>query len=713
MLAPQDFPPLKLCKRCNWLFNGADPIHRQIWHEKSGYQFTRTREELERAASKGCVFCNALASRDGRYKREAFMDELGATSSGELAGHDQFRKWGDEGGGQSPEDKSNANMNLWAHRPRPAWFPPQEEELQFQIKYNFLHNILYLYGIKGINWTGGDLSWNLHTISDDPASELVYSRAVLPEFDSSESFEDVQKWMEDCVIGHPECPGDALVDLPTRLVEVSPVGARESARLCYTQRKKGTYCALSYCWGGEQPFKTTRERYDAYLQSLPYQDLPQTIRDAFHVARNVGIQYVWIDSLCIIEDDEDDVRAEMAKMLQVYMNAHFTISAASASSCDQGFLQRRFDKEKGPFFLPVRVDADTMGSVLISDTGLSWQNVGANAQPINKRAWTLQEALRTPRLLIFTSMNVIWKCQSGSKPEVDEAPGVKMDRRRTGEFEKMKKSPWVWALNSYGYSFVSEESMNTPPSPSDDPPTDGSSFDVNLSAPVRRAWCSLVTEYTKRKLSVATDKLPAISAIAEPFALKLNSDYLAGMWRRYLVYDLMWCVCDWAHPGQCKSGSPSWSWAGVQGEIAFLGNNEVYATAEVGDCRVDLVSPEAPYGGVRGGELVIRGHFKELKLDVEGRIIDLSGKELPDADFSVDGGAETRLDFADISQAWCLTLGYAPVYQDGTGRKCYSLIVIADKYRLGFYRRVGFLQLRVDAAPFWWEDCEKVTITII
>ncbi|EEU45276.1 uncharacterized protein NECHADRAFT_8562, partial [Fusarium vanettenii 77-13-4] len=145
-----------------------------------------------------------------------------------------------------------------------------------------------------------------------------------------ETFGSIRKWLGECVDGHPECPGDTPRELPTRLIMVSPVEAEPSARLCETLGKTGQYCALSYCWGGDQVHKTTREKYAAYLQELPYEGLPQTIRDAFQVARSVGVGYIWIDSLCIVQDDKEDVAREMAKMFQIYFNSCFTISAASA-----------------------------------------------------------------------------------------------------------------------------------------------------------------------------------------------------------------------------------------------------------------------------------------------------------------------------------------------------------------------------------------------
>ncbi len=82
------------------------------------------------------------------------------------------------------------------------------------------------------------------------------------------------------------------VGLPTRLVKVSSLGEPESARVCETDGQRGYYCALSYCWGGDQDHKTLLECYEQYKTELPYSDLPKTISDAFQVTRSMGLQYI-------------------------------------------------------------------------------------------------------------------------------------------------------------------------------------------------------------------------------------------------------------------------------------------------------------------------------------------------------------------------------------------------------------------------------------
>jgi hypothetical protein len=118
------------------------------------------------------------------------------------------------------------------------------------------------------------------------------------------------------------------VDLPTRLVEVSPVDSPSRPRILSTSGKRGVYCALSYCWGTQQTGVLLRSKQQQYSQSIDVERLQQTLKDAIRTAKEIGIVYLWVDALCIIQDSEADKRREISRMDQIYRNALFTIVAA-------------------------------------------------------------------------------------------------------------------------------------------------------------------------------------------------------------------------------------------------------------------------------------------------------------------------------------------------------------------------------------------------
>ncbi|RSL60414.1 hypothetical protein CEP53_005445 [Fusarium sp. AF-6] len=721
MVRIEEFPPFKLCALCREIFPNADDptiddnIQRQIWTNDEGYHFTRTREEVERGAMEKCEFCSDLVQNDRAYEKKSSPGrENESTSQGDHEnGADESDDGSSRSDGQSSEEESlsaesddGPDYRAMFSGPRASWFPPMEERLEFRIKFHSEDKDLAVY------YSDGRLigrRWRLHTTpgqfpplpselllilsADNPASKLIHAQATLAEFGSAETFGAVRQWLDECVDNHPECPGNAPKELPTRLIMVSPLGVDLSARLCETLNQTGQYCALSYCRGGDQVHKTTREKYAAYLQELPYEELPQTIQDAFQVARSIGVRYIWIDSLCIIQDEKEDIAREMAKMFQIYFNSCFTISAASALTCKDGFLKRLSVNDTGLFFLPIRLDKNTKGSVLLSREGPYWVMIGAYPQPINDRAWTLQEAMLTPRLLIFTSMDVIWKCQAGFKPDTAEHPRAAHEIHVEYPYGPPNESRWFPALVDCGYNFISIGSNKG---------RVGDDLEV-----LQEQWCLLVENYTKRNLTVATDKLPGISAIARLMAPKLKSDYLGGLWRQTLIFDLMWSTLRYPRPESCKSGSPSWSWASVQGSIEYVGRRLVVSAAEVISCSVDLAYPQDPYGTVTGGLLQIRGHLTQvMKEDLyreHGRI-----------DYKMDSiGLSPNLRSCRKKQSptlWCLTLSYGKEMMRGW---FYSLILVKEPGCDNRYRRVGFLETDAGWSPEGQEDFEKETIAII
>ncbi|KUJ16569.1 HET-domain-containing protein, partial [Mollisia scopiformis] len=356
---------------------------------------------------------------------------------------------------------------------------------------------------------------------------------------SVNNFEIARKWLRECSFSHNNCRRRIQNVLPSRLIELSPLGQPQAARLRYTAGQKGNYAALSYCWGSAEPFRTTTKNAHAYTASLPYSKLPKTILDAFEVARNLDLRFIWIDSLCIVQDDDEDVKTELGRMVQVYRNARITISVASAFNCHEGFLDRSLSSQ-GVFHMPV---------------------------PINKRAWTLQEHLLSPFLLIFTDYGMHWKCYSGSEPKF-----------LTGTLGR-----------------------------------DAHRFLFGLSpVEVLQEWQALLRNFTSRELSQESDRLPVVAAAAEVFSRRLGCDYLAGVWKDYLWNGLMWRVAPRKARPQ-KYQAPSWSWASVNGPITYAPGPRTFDAlkmwtsykANVVECSTIVGSSASKWGAVINGKLVM------------------------------------------------------------------------------------------------------------
>ncbi|KAF2188650.1 hypothetical protein K469DRAFT_519736, partial [Zopfia rhizophila CBS 207.26] len=155
------------------------------------------------------------------------------------------------------------------------------------------------------------------------------------EINSAGTIRKIRQWMVKCENEHPECrrglsgiPIDVETDLPTRVIYVGP----EHVRLVETKGTRGIYAALSYCWGGSSRLVTTNQNLEDLKRKIDLCWLPKTCREAIHIARELTIPYIWIDSLCIVQDNPMDWKQEAAKLGEIYERACLTIAANPASN---------------------------------------------------------------------------------------------------------------------------------------------------------------------------------------------------------------------------------------------------------------------------------------------------------------------------------------------------------------------------------------------
>lgn len=191
-------------------------------------------------------------------------------------------------------------------------------------------------------------------------------------------------WLKDCVAGHKRCAGEETHRFPSRLLEIGP---NDTARVVVTSQVV-PYVCLSYCWGGDQ-VKSTRRNILGHMAGLPVSTLSKSIRDAIAVTMILGLRYIWIDALCIIQDDPTDTAMEVAKMSDIYERALLTLSAGGASRSNDGFLGVR--DPSTIFKIKVRGPRDRLFEMLLDPLSpiLSGKQP---ADPLNTRAWTLQES---------------------------------------------------------------------------------------------------------------------------------------------------------------------------------------------------------------------------------------------------------------------------------------------------------------------------------
>ncbi|EHK26995.1 uncharacterized protein TRIVIDRAFT_118660, partial [Trichoderma virens Gv29-8] len=197
--------------------------------------------------------------------------------------------------------------------------------------------------------------------------------------------------------------------LPTRVLDVGTTN-HESVSLLETNGQRGDFCALSYCWGpeGTQTMITTKDNINDHLSGIQFSNLPKTFQDAVTITRELGIRYLWIDSLCIIQGDKRDWMKESAKMAGVYQNAHLVIAASGATNPKQGCFS---NKRRCPTVVEVpyySAEGQEAGSMKLSMR--IYGNESPAWGPLVKRGWVLQEWYLARRVLHYMPSGISWKC---------------------------------------------------------------------------------------------------------------------------------------------------------------------------------------------------------------------------------------------------------------------------------------------------------------
>ncbi|KAK8053568.1 hypothetical protein PG996_012869 [Apiospora saccharicola] len=317
---------------------------------------------------------------------------------------------------------------------------------------------------------------------------------------------------------------------------------------------------------------------------IPVARLSRTFQDAIQVLPWLGLSYIWIDSLCIIQDSAQDWAKESAMMADIYSNSHCNIAAAHAADGTYGcFIER-----DAGLVAPLKLDLNwgSVPGVYYAVPPGIWDKEVMET-PLNSRAWVCQERYLAPRNLIFGKTQLLWECHDCSACETFPGglpPGV----------SKMLKSL--------------------------DPHVSGAAFRRRWSHPeapeldVFGLWDEIVEQYSKGQLTFPGDKLVALSGLASRIQKNVQSDYLAGLWRKHLPDQLLWLV-ESRVPAERLAlyTAPSWSWASVHNVIikecwvADAEDREMLL--EIQEAKTQLVHEANPFGQVKAGYIRARGYL--------------------------------------------------------------------------------------------------------
>ncbi|KAH7372290.1 heterokaryon incompatibility protein-domain-containing protein [Pyrenochaeta sp. MPI-SDFR-AT-0127] len=431
----------------------------------------------------------------------------------------------------------------------------------------------------------------LQDLDEIEPKSLISSSLMSDNTNSEACWSQVETWYQDCVANHPTCALSSQSSswYPSRLLDVG-TDSHSKIRLCITAETKieSPYATLSHCWGNAKIPRLELAKRNSFEQGILLEDLPETFKNAVLATRRLGIRYLWIDSLCIIQDCVEDWRYEASMMANVYLNGCINISAGASSDSHGGLFRSRD---------PATLRRRYATGDLIGEPGKKFLVVEPYVwvrrvldSPVNQRAWVLQERLLAPRTIHYSSPELFWEC------------------RQCSLSESYPRMPAPKTINSYPMkwcNFPQIETINA---------TDNTFTNASLDhKTIFRMWNEWIDKYMRCGITIPSDRLVAISGLAQQTMTVLEDTYLAGLWRSILPAQLLWysdgCkrVDGQAAHRPAVYRAPSWSWAAIESDIRTSAPTSVGELIEIEAASVTPLVEGDTTGRVTDGFIKLMG----------------------------------------------------------------------------------------------------------
>lgn len=491
-------------------------------------------------------------------------------------------------------------------------------------------------------------------------------RHVLPDPWSESCFDLIKNWLAKCRKEHPNCIEAASriqPRLPTRVVDVGSAD-NSKLRLIETKVEPGNsftqdaeYVALSHCWGPKStwPIRCVKATLSQFKDNISFEHLSNTFKDAINITRRLGLRYIWIDSLCIIQDDSRDWEIEAANMASIYDGAYLVVAATGSESGRGGCLGTR---NLGPELISCQssqglpceiyarraIDHSIFGTTdydMVSGVG----NVPPDwlwDYPLHNRAWCFQERLLATRVLQFTKSEMVFdcltatQCECGALEDHEEDPllfprriikigpkSIPQERLRGGDLAFQTNSVEAYRLQRL-QSWYGES-------------------DFNL---YHQLWRHLIVQFAQKQITFASDALPAVSGLAQKWPRDITGRYLAGLWEKQLLSGMRWQVVEETNIGGTESATakaadvlarkksnfqrtkrdeeyvaPSWSWASAKRPVTWgsdrLDDLEYFVQIDYERSRCHTSGPDE-FGKVDSGYIFLTGRVTRASFTLPG-----------------------------------------------------------------------------------------------
>ncbi|KAI1147352.1 HET-domain-containing protein [Nemania diffusa] len=445
--------------------------------------------------------------------------------------------------------------------------------------------------------------------------KVKIARQVAAAADSSECLEMIKTWISDCNINHRNCKKTPSVPLPDRVVFV---GAGAEPHLVESKGMLGKYIALSHRWGGQVSLQLKGDNFDEFKQAISFSRFPKTFQDAIKICRALAVDYIWIDSLCIVQDSKEDWDIAGSMMDQIYANSWLTIAADAAENGETGFihpparedLRARSRKlvyhspggKPGAIFARPWREFGSLGGFGRHYTATGQDGMEPSQRLTNqgsfllRRGWVLQETLLPHRIIHFLPDEVTWRCSAISRCECQLGP----------------------------HESVVHEPLDLE-KPREIDPED-----------LKEYWKEVIEQYTQRQLTFPSDRLAALAGIASrAHAASPGAQYYAGLWSDMLPSTLLWTVERRVEYGKFWDFdsrriepriAPTWSWASVTGHVNFLFWKRNYGRGEWAKSAPDmsviavncLPAGQNRHGAVKGAKLTAHGYLCSVRIRLVG-----------------------------------------------------------------------------------------------
>ncbi|UKZ72185.1 uncharacterized protein TrAtP1_013125 [Trichoderma atroviride] len=380
---------------------------------------------------------------------------------------------------------------------------------------------------------------NIHAKSGEPCPWPLFKPWSGISKDRNHLAEQILTWISDCERDHKDCRVANAPILPKRVVQIvsDKIGALKARLIEPKPLTESRYACLSHCWGKTQILRTVSDNIERLKDEIPWNSLSKTFQDAIEFSPTIGIEYIWIDSLCIIQDSASDWESEAAKMADYYANCHVTLAATASIDGSIGFFPKLAGYDK-----PLEIKGIHHGQRyhLIAETGISHpyemqpDSLLTPEFPLMTRGWVYQEQILSRRYVHFCTKEVVWDCRSQTLCQCES---------------KYEKTHWDLFRTNSSRSIMRNDVKS------------------GSATKQRELWHDNIMSMMELEFTYLSDRLPAMAGIVSQFAGLFNTRYLAGLWDTTFIIDSCWFMDEFSRRPKELTNIPSWSWASVAGGI--------------------------------------------------------------------------------------------------------------------------------------------------